>query len=282
MSDEAIVDPKPLPTVLSLGAGVQSSVLALMAAEGLITPMPIAAIFADTHAEPKPVYDWLQWLETVLPFPVIKASYGDLGEDSLRVRRSKKSGLLYSANTVPVFALKPDGKKGMFQRRCTGDYKVNVVQREIKKLLGLRRVKKSSGILCEQWIGISVDEAHRMKDPRVPWIRNRWPLVDLGMSRQDCLNWMKDRGYPQPPRSACVFCPYHSDSEWHRLKTQDPDGFQDAVKFEQSLQQSVGKTDIVDSVPYLHSSCIPLKDVTFDPDGVKDSFGNECEGMCGN
>jgi hypothetical protein len=34
--------------ILSLGAGVQSSCLALMAARGEITPMPLAAIFADT------------------------------------------------------------------------------------------------------------------------------------------------------------------------------------------------------------------------------------------
>ena len=38
--------------VLSLGAGVQSSTLALMAAAGEVTPMPTAAIFADTQAEP--------------------------------------------------------------------------------------------------------------------------------------------------------------------------------------------------------------------------------------
>lgn len=47
---------------LSLGAGVQSSTMALMAAKGEITPMPDAAIFADTSAEPQAVYDWLDWL----------------------------------------------------------------------------------------------------------------------------------------------------------------------------------------------------------------------------
>jgi hypothetical protein len=40
-------------TVLSLGAGVQSSTMALMAAKGEIIPMPDCAIFADTGAEPK-------------------------------------------------------------------------------------------------------------------------------------------------------------------------------------------------------------------------------------
>ena len=55
--------------VLSLGAGVQSSTMALMAAKGEITPMPDCAIFADTQAEPQSVYDYLDWLEKQLPFP---------------------------------------------------------------------------------------------------------------------------------------------------------------------------------------------------------------------
>ena len=37
--------------IISLGAGVQSSTMALMAACGEITPMPQCAIFADTQAE---------------------------------------------------------------------------------------------------------------------------------------------------------------------------------------------------------------------------------------
>ncbi len=56
--------------ILSLGAGVQSSTLALMAAAGEVSPMPTAAIFADTQDEPASVYKWLDWLEKQLPFPV--------------------------------------------------------------------------------------------------------------------------------------------------------------------------------------------------------------------
>ena len=44
-----------VPTrILSLGAGVQSSTLALMAATGETEHRPDAAIFADTQAEPLP------------------------------------------------------------------------------------------------------------------------------------------------------------------------------------------------------------------------------------
>ena len=42
---------------ISLGAGVQSSFLAMVAGEGLIEPMPDAAIFVDNRAEPGEVAD---------------------------------------------------------------------------------------------------------------------------------------------------------------------------------------------------------------------------------
>jgi hypothetical protein len=54
--------------ILSLGAGVQSSTLALMAAAGEVTPMPTAAIFADTQDEPASVYRWLDWLGMLAGF----------------------------------------------------------------------------------------------------------------------------------------------------------------------------------------------------------------------
>ena len=67
---------------LSLGAGVQSSTLALMIAHGELEPVD-AAIFADTGWEPKKVYAWLDWLEKQLPFPVYRVTAGDLGRESI-------------------------------------------------------------------------------------------------------------------------------------------------------------------------------------------------------
>lgn len=77
-------------TVISLGAGVQSSVMALMAAKGQIKPMPDCAIFADTQAEPDHVYEWLDWLETQLPFPVYRVTAETCAMILLRARRPAK------------------------------------------------------------------------------------------------------------------------------------------------------------------------------------------------
>lgn len=271
--------------IISLGAGVQSSTMALMAAHGEITPMPDCAIFADTGAEPNSVYEWLDWLETKLPFPLHRVQKGNLSVDELRVVRSRKSGKLYLKQSIPAFVLSPEGKKGLLGRKCTSDYKIIPIQQLVRKLTGINRQGK--GVVgAVMSIGISTDEAHRMKPSRVDYIENTWPLIDAKMSRADCLQWMRDKGYPEPPRSACRFCPFHSDEEWLRLKTDEPEEFALVETFEKELQAAARSQEVLKGIPFLHDSMRPIGEIDFSAKETESHkqismFGNECEGMCG-
>ena len=241
--------------IISLGAGVQSSTMALMAAHGEITPMPDAAIFADTQAEPKAVYEWLHWLEKQLSFPVYKVTKGNLA-NSTRDMVSKKNGRHYAKIYVPTF-----GPTGPLPRKCTTDFKLVPLYRKMKEL--------SKSATC--WIGISLDEAARMKPAFRKWVTNRYPLIEFNMRRSDCLRWMEKHGYPKPPRSACIFCPYHSDQEWRDLTEAE---FLEAVEFERQLPEG----------EFLHRSRVPLNKIDFSTDedrGQLNMFNNECQGMCG-
>src|SRR6185312_16505568 len=120
-----------------------------------------------------------------------------------------------------------------------------------------------AGTEAVQWIGISLDEVVRMKESREKRIKHRWPLVDLGMKRHNCLRWMERNGFPKPPRSACVYCPYHRDAEWAWLKKEEPDEFARAVKFEADLQRVKGQTDNMGGIPFLHDSLKPLGSIDF-------------------
>jgi hypothetical protein len=275
-------------TFLSLGAGVQSSTLALMAAHGEVTPMPTAAIFADTQAEPASVYRWLDWLEAQLPFPVHRVTRGSLTEESLIIRERKDKTGYWSKSLVPAFIENKDGTRGIMGRQCTYSYKVEQLERAARRLGNVKRGQKE--VTVTQWIGISWDEIQRIKPSRVAWSQHRWPLVELRMGRRDCLRWMEERGYPKPPRSACVYCPFHSDKEWRRLKDEEPEEFARAVKFEKDIQEVKAKTERMRGVPFLHPSLVPLDQVDFRTDIERgqlslwleeQSFGNECEGMCG-
>lgn len=257
-------------TVLSLGAGVQSSTLALMCARGEI-PMPELAIFADTQNEPASVYAWLEWLEKRLPFPVVRVTAGNLARTASRVRISE-TGNKYLKPMIPAYIANGDGSKGHAARHCTKDFKIDLILREMRK--------RRSGRMVHQYIGISFDELHRMKASKLPWLHNEYPLVERRITREHCLEWMDSQGFPRPPRSACVYCPFHSDAEWKRLRDEEPSEFAEAVRFEKRYQDSYARTALT-GVPYLHASRQPLETVEFTGDPQIDAFGNECEGMCG-
>ena len=217
--------------IVSLGAGVQSSTMALMFAKGELSPMPDGAIFADTGAEPQYVYDWLDWLETQLPFPVYRVVHK---EGLLEGIKSSFKGERLAA--APFFT-ESKGGGGMLRRQCTREYKVFPITRKLRELVGLKyRQKAPKKTLVTQYIGISLDESIRMKPSREHWIQHEWPLVDNRMRRLDCLGWMQKNGYPEPGRSACTFCPYHSDAEWSDLKNNHPEDFQSAVEIDEMIR----------------------------------------------
>jgi hypothetical protein len=265
-------------SIISLGAGVQSSTMALMAAHGKITPMPDAAIFADTGAEPQKVYAWLNWLEQQLPFPVYRVGPGDLRETIINAMR----GAGRMDGRPPFYTL----SGGMIRRQCTVDFKIDPIRRKVRELLGLKRAQRGPAhIAAVQWIGISTDEAQRMKPSQHGYIEHRWPLIEAGMRRADCLSWMAEHGYPRPSKSACTFCPYHDDAMWADMKANDPESWADAVAVDEAIRAGMpGPKRPHGDGWYLHRSRIPLAEVdlrTAEDAGQIDMFGNECEGMCG-
>jgi hypothetical protein len=261
--------------VPSLGAGVQSTTMALMAARGEFGHVPDVAIFADTGAEPGPTYEYLRWLkeEAALPFPIYMVSAGNLRDDMLNNINS--TGHRFAS--IPFFTLYK-GKAGMGRRQCTKEYKLTPIRRKVRELID----KPTAGAV-EMWIGISIDEAIRMKTSMVKYIVNRWPLVEKRMSRTDCLTWLTANGYPIPPKSACTFCPYRSDEGWIRMKSEDPTSFEDAVRVDAALRGgAIGPR--MKAQLFVHRSMKPLAEVDFRTDaelGQGDLFGNDCEGMCG-
>jgi len=262
--------------VISLGAGVQSSAMALMAAHGELTPMPDCAIFADTGWEPAHVYRWLDYLETKLPFPVHHVTAGNLRAD---VMASAATGTR-TANP-PFFTQAGDLSKGFLRRSCTKEYKIEPIQKKLREMIGLKPRQRAPKIpVIEQWIGISTDEAMRMRPSREAYITHRWPLIELRKSRSDCLLWLERAGYPVPGKSACIGCPFHSNDEWRKIRT-NPEEWRDAVEFDRAIRGGIrGTRDQL----FVHRSLVPLGQVdlsTAEDRGQLNLFNNECEGMCG-
>jgi 3'-phosphoadenosine 5'-phosphosulfate sulfotransferase (PAPS reductase)/FAD synthetase len=149
--------------IISLGAGVQSSTMALMAACGEITPMPECAIFADTGREPSAVYRWLDWLEPRLPFRVHRVRQGDLG-----AAIGVKPNGVHAYMPLPAFVQGNDGREALLNRSCTRDFKIRPIRRKVRELVGLTRKRSPKEAVVQQWIGISTDEVQRAKLSREP------------------------------------------------------------------------------------------------------------------
>lgn len=267
---------KPLQ-IISLGAGWQSSAMALKAARGEITPMPDAAIFADTAAEPGKVYAWLDWLERQLPFPVHRVMKGEGG-----LRQNILSAIEGGRFAGAPFFTESDNGVGRLRRQCTREFKVEPIVQQVRRLLGVGKGERAAKqILAVSWIGISTDEASRMKPSFAHYIEHRWPLIELGMSRRDCGEWVYAHYGRYPPKSACTFCPYHDDALWRDMKMNDPESWADAVDIDKRIRGGVrGTTQKL----YLHRSMTPLDEVDFrsaEDAGQLPLFNEECEGMCG-
>ena len=262
--------------VLSLGAGVQSSTLALMMEMGEIEK-PDVAIFSDTMSEPKKVMEWLEYLKTQVSFPIHIVSKGNLRQDTLDAAQGIGK---YKYVTIHVYTVNAETKKkGLLRRQCTGDYKILPVNAEVRKCLGLKRYQHiKKGTQVDMYMGISYDEVTRMRTNQVKYINNKYPLVDLKMRRQDCIEWMEKNNYPKPPRSACTFCPYHSDKEW-KLVRENKKEWDDVIALDKAIRHGTKKPE--DEI-FLHRSCKPIDEVDFDEKSDQyNMFENDCQGMCG-
>ena len=268
--------------VLSLGAGVQSTVLALMAERGEFgLPKPDIAIFADTQWEPKAVYDHLKWLETQVSFEIRTVTAGNIKENLRQGTMPDNSKFI----GVPIYLAKEDGGHGLMRRQCTTQYKLKPIHKELRQIMGLRPrqlIPKHSRI--EMWVGISVDEVSRVKPSQEHWIDKRFPLVDLGLSRAQLYKWFQDN-YPgrHLPKSACIGCPYHSDAIWKDMKKNDPDAFMEAVEVDIDLRANPNITALTPAAQgFLHVSRRPLALVDFSAtQGYQEQMNEECEGLCG-
>jgi hypothetical protein len=244
--------------VFSYGGGVQSRAILRFIKDGIIEK-PDLVIFADTHDEPKEVYQGIkedQDFCKAMGLELVVVSQGRLSEVD------RWGGLFIPAYTVS----QATGKKGMLNRQCTQRFKV----------VPMRRYLRSQGVKsAEMWLGISTDEITRMKPSNVKWLTNKFPLIDAGLSRDDCIKRLSKEGIV-PAKSACVFCPYHSASEWAQIK-RDPEAWARACEYDELIRDKRPKHGPV----FVHASCLPLKQAPVEnPDLNGNLFDNECEGYC--
>ncbi|MFI6443790.1 hypothetical protein [Kitasatospora sp. NPDC050543] len=289
----------PTLRVLSLGAGVQSTTLALLSAEGRL-PRLDAAVFADTGWEPAAVYQHLNRLEREVlqpaGIPLHRVSAGSIQRDVLDPNKQR---------SLPAHTRDPQtGEDGMLNRRCTQTYKLTPILRQVRLLLGAtthnpapcrycdgagtriapwraklddhtpgpcsvcngtgaitRAGQPQRNAWAEQWIGFSTDEIGRVSiRADTRYSRSRHPLLELNMSRTQCEAYLKSRDWGDTEKSACIGCPFHGNAHWRQMRDTDPAAWAEAVQFDHDYRTGPG----LRHERYLHISRLPLDQAPID------------------
>lgn len=273
---------------ISLGGGVQSGTLVEMAVNGDIDK-PDMVIFADTGDEPQYVYDYVEYLrvrseEAGMEFYTVSSR--NLADDIMSGETHGGSRFI----PIPVFGVK-NGKKSIMRRQCTNHYKIKPIEKLCREVLLARgfatrasdgRIFVKRSVAAEVLIGISIDEYQRMKTSRTTFVRNKYPLVEKRMSRDDCISYLGERDLPIPGKSSCRFCPYHGLDYFAKMKQSHPDDFDYVVDIDRSLRDERKDRFSADGDFYLSSKYIPLEDAVANYErsgGAEDGNDGEfCEG----
>lgn len=238
--------------------------------------MPDRVVFADTQNEPEFVYQVLEedikaCEQVGVPFDVV--SLGNLGTMS-------SSGGTY----VPAFVVSEDSesgrkKRGIMRRQCTQAFKQRPIRRHLRSV-GYEKANGKQPVSL--WLGISTDEMSRMRGSGLQWLQHRFPLVEMGMSRQDCQNFLDVRKL-LGAKSACVFCPYRSKAGWVAIKQNENDWAQ-AVAYDEAIRDARPEYGQM----FVHQSGLPLTEapIVLPTASQPNLFASEpvfdeCEGYCG-
>lgn len=231
--------------IASWGVGIQSTTMIAMSALGELPPLDVA-IFCDFGGErtlSHEMHAWyVRWLESH-GIETVRLETGDL----LRDGAAEHIHIPFWTEVAASVSRFPDGTEARHRsasapltRQCTQHYKISPMRRWARQRLGFDPSKAPAPPprSVEQWIGISIDEYKRAADSRVKYIKHRYPLLDLGMTRVDCAAWLESHGLPVPPKSACIVCPYRRPTEWVELRDNEPESFARAVAFDEANRRN--------------------------------------------
>ena len=205
--------------IWSSGGGVQSTAIAALICMGELKPD--LSVIIDTERELSTTWDYLyKW--------VIPA----LERCNVKLHVIKKSDFatvdLMRNNDVLIPAFTTQGEQvGKLPTFCSNEWKQRV----------MRRFATEQGVKqADVWLGFTIDEMKRVTTPIGKW-QNKYPLIELRMTRGDCIALVERMGWPTPPRSSCWMCPNKTSHEWEWQKINAPNDFNKAIDFEKQIQK---------------------------------------------
>ena len=257
--------------ILSFGAGMQSTALALMSCENAVCkkkkkPYPLvpiydAVIFCDLGLEPPWVKEQMEFTRRscesagiffhVLDTPLYQDFTQNFGE-----RRTI---------SIPWWTLKEDGHKSRMPRNCTLDYKVNEITKYVRwELLGYKKgqwLRPADVKAHEMHMGFSAEESRRCHENPHKLFINKFPLVEMGLTRADNYKYILEVWGLDTKASACAFCPFHRNYFFQYIRKNEPKTYQEIVAMDHLLRDKNPKPPM-DSDLFISRSRKRIEDLT--------------------
>lgn len=235
--------------ILSFGAGMQSTALALMSCENALVkkaglmpypkvPIYDAVIFCDLGFEPP-------WVTKQARF--VQKSCMDAGIKYVKLDAPLYRDLMQNFGkkrvvSIPWWTLDDKGHKSKMPRNCTLDYKVNLISKHVRwELLGYKkgqRLQEKDKKAHELHMGFSSEEKRRCKENPNPMFINKFPLVEMGFERKDAYAYCKEIWGLETKASACCFCPFHRNYFYAYLKKHEPSSYQKLLEIDELLRNN--------------------------------------------
>ena len=201
-----------MTVVVSYGGGTNSCAMLVGLHER--GERPDAILFADTGGEKPHTYDHINtmqhWCASVgfPPIAIVQSAYRDGTQYTLEQR-------CIEGKMLPSIAY---GFKA-----CSIKHKKNPQTKWLKN----NGMKGSMRL-----IGFDAGEPHRAKD----YPDERYPLIEWGWGREECVAAIARAGLPQPGKSACFFCPSSKKREILELRRVYPELAARAVAMENNAE----------------------------------------------
>jgi hypothetical protein len=264
--------------ILSCGAGMQSTALALMSCENKkygikhpLVPIYDAILFCDLGNEPRWVYDQVYFIKCACEDAGIQFYILESSLHSDYIKNFGKSRVV----SIPFWTIDENGKKGKMMRNCTLDYKINVMQKFVRsELLGYRKGQRTRAEdikTHEMHLGFSIEEKHRCKENPHKMFVNKFPLCDMDLERKNNFAYIKDVWGLETKASACTFCPFHRNYFFKHLKNNCKEEYESVLEFDDLLEKGQPNTKIRSKL-YISRSRKRIKDLTDEECNDKECF----------
>lgn len=253
---------RPWVTALAFSAGTGSAAVLWMVLRGeLERPKNFIVLNADPGMENRDTYTYVAMMErecqaAEIPFLRVKR---DLYAELMALKSSGATRF----DTPPFWTRNREtGKKGRLMQKCTKTFKIAEMDRALRLWmednLGVPRNNQRLGSdAVSRWIGFTADEWHRVKEDRKDFEFCAYPLIEMGIHRNDLPKWYADRSIPMPPRSVCNACFANDVEQFREMANERPEDFEQACRVDDEIRDltCIG----VEDECFVSSTLIPLR-----------------------